>query len=240
MNTRNQRSKASGQNRATRCFALFALVGSSFALHASDFASLRDDRAAVERVYYNHRLGEKPPFEQVLPPATLENLVRLDLRKDAVLQKTYRVEVTPALLAAKTNGADSEKLLTLLKFSHSSSTTETTWQLGPRPAETNAPDDDEIQIKRRFGPSAQLLSAPRAAAGQERKSYFADLPGELQNVLRVQLRQTGSVSAVIEMPGGFLLYVAKGRTADELSVAILSIPKRSYEQWLNEANENKL
>lgn len=45
--------------------------------------------------------------------------------------------------------------------------------------------------------------------GKETKFYFADLPGELQKVLRVQLRQPGDVSAVIETPGGFLLYVAK-------------------------------
>ena len=46
---------------------LFLALG-SMAL-ASDFQTLRDDRAAIERVYYNHRLGEKPPIEQVLPPA---------------------------------------------------------------------------------------------------------------------------------------------------------------------------
>jgi hypothetical protein len=68
---------------------------------ADDFASLRADRAAIEQVYYNHRLGEKTPFEQVLPPATLENLVRQDLRKEAALKKTYGLGVTPALLDAE-------------------------------------------------------------------------------------------------------------------------------------------
>ena len=65
---------------------------------ADDFASLRADRTAIERIYYNHRLGEKPPFEQVLPPATLENLIRLDLRKESALKKTYGVEITHTLL----------------------------------------------------------------------------------------------------------------------------------------------
>ena len=63
---------------------------------------------------------------------------------------------------------------------------------------------------------------------------FADLPGELQNVLRAQLRQAGDVSAVIETPGGFLLCVAKEKTAAALSVAMLSLPKRSYEAWLDQ------
>ena len=94
-------------------------------------------------------------------------------------------------------------------------------------------------MQKRFGPNAQILSSPHAG-GKDQKFYFEDLPGELQNVLRVQLRQPGAVSAVIETPGGFLLYVAKAKTDAMLSIAILSIPKRSYEQWLEEPNENKL
>jgi len=63
------------------------------------------------------------------------------------------------------------------------------------------------------------------------------LPDELQRVLRVQLRRPGDVSAVIETPGGFLLYVAKEETDTALSVACLSLPKRSYEQWLSAQTE---
>jgi len=102
-----------------------------------------------------------------------------------------------------------------------------------RPAETNAPAADELEIKQRFGPNAQLISPPRGAE-RDRKQYFEDLPSELQRVLRVQLRQPGDVSAVIETPGGFLLYVAKEKTDTALTVACLSLPKRSYEQWLSE------
>jgi hypothetical protein len=319
------------------------LLGSGLVVLAADLASLRADRAAIERVYYNHRLGEKPPFEQVLPPATLENLVRQDLRKETALKGAYRVEITPAMLDAEvqrinnttrapeilaeikaalgndatrfaramakpilverllretfdnddalhasqrhemervrtrlTNAAAAfrssqgnealtekseirnpkseidqslltsaptnelvAKLLALLKHVHSNEVSETIWQLGARPAETNAPTADEIEIKKRFGANAQILSSPHAAAGKEREFYFEDLPQELQQVLRVQLRQPGDVSAVIEMPGGFLLYLAKEKTATTLSVATLSLPKRSYEQWLNEQNESK-
>jgi hypothetical protein len=83
-----------------------------------------------------------------------------------------------------------------------------------------------------------MLSSPHAD-GKGAKSYFEDLPGELQNVLRVQLRQPGDVSAAIEMPGAFLLYVAKEKTDAVLSAATLSLPKRSYEQWLEEQSEKK-
>ncbi|MHB8520432.1 MAG: hypothetical protein ACYDH9_06710 [Limisphaerales bacterium] len=310
---------------------------------ADDFASLCADRTAVESVYYRHRLGEKPPFEQVLPPATLEKLVRQDLRKEAALKQVYGLEVTPAMLDAEvlrintttrapemlaeiktalghdparfanvfakpilverllrenfdnddplharqrremervrarlTNAAAAFRrsradeaqipssqpsalnsqpinqsllpsaatndlaatLLTLLRQTHANEVSETTWQLGPHPVETNAPAADEIEIKKRFGPNAQILSSP-PRGGAEPKFYFEELPPELQKVLRVQLRQPGDVSAVIEMPGGFLLYLAKEKSTATLRVATLSLPKRSYEQWLNEPHESK-
>lgn len=332
MNARSQtsevRSQRPGFNRAVRWFGLLALLSSGFAALAADLASLHADRAAIERVYYNHRLGEKPPFEQVLPLATLENLVRQDLRKETALKRAYGMEVTPAMLESEvqrintttrapemlteikaamgndpdrfalamakpilverllrerfdnddalhasrrrqmervrtqlTNAAAAvrssrgntavtgqasaatnevvAKLLVLLQQVHSNEVTETTWQLGARLAETAAPQADEIEITKRFGSNAQILSSTHAGDGKERKFYFHDLPGELQNVLRVQLRQPGDVSAVIEMPGGFLLYLAKEKTSETLSVATLSISKRSYEQWLNEPNESK-
>ena len=43
---------------------------------------------------------------------------------------------------------------------------------------------------------------------KNQKFYFNELPGELQKVLPVQLRQAGDVSAVNEMPGVFRLYLA--------------------------------
>ena len=48
------------------------------------------------------------------------------------------------------------------------------------------------------------------------------------------LKTLRDVSAVIETPGGFLLYVAREKTDTALNVACLSLPKRSYEQWLYE------
>ena len=304
---------------------LFLLVG-CVAAQADDLAALVRDRAAIERVYYNHRLGQKPPFEQATPPALIERLVKDDLRKETALRKVYGVAITPALLAAEVErintttrapemlaeikvalGNDPAKfaqtfakpflverllrdkfdndealhaplrreaetlrgqllearaansntrnpkaerrspqsavvtsnLLAILKACRAGQLTETTWQLGPRPAETNAPAAEELDIKQRFGPNAQLLSSPHGAE-RDRKQYFEDLPSELQQVLRLQIRQPGDFSAVIEAPGGFLLFVAKETTDTALTVACLSLPKRSYEQWLSEqAGETK-
>ncbi len=301
----------------------------SAAARGDEVAALMRDWAAIERVYYSHRLGQKPPFEETLPPGTLENLVRLDLKKEAVLRKTYGVTITPALLEAEVQRINTttrapevlaeikaalgndpvkfanlfakpflverelrerfdnddalhasqrqeteavrEKLLAqdpnprgraspraqtspedrargdarppdrvaglvaLLRAGHSNAVSEITWQLGRRPAETNAPAPDELEIKQRFGPDAQILSSPRGGE-KGRKFYFEDLPPALQDVLRAQLRQPGNVSAVIETPGGFLLYVCTARTSGTLTGAVFSLPKRSYEKWLPERN----
>src|ERR1039457_5045130 len=79
---------------------IFLLVG-CVAAPADDLAALVRDRAAIERVYYNHRLGQKPPFEQATPPTLIERLVREDLRKESALRKVYGVAITPALLEAE-------------------------------------------------------------------------------------------------------------------------------------------
>lgn len=77
------------------------------------------------------------------------------------------------------------------------------------------------------------MSSPHSPE-TERRFYFEDLPTNLQRVLRVQLRAAGDVSAVIETPDGFLLYVCREKTTEILSVATLSLPKRGYEEWLRE------
>jgi hypothetical protein len=276
-------------------------------VHAAQNPSLVVDRTAVERVYYAHRLGTKPPFEQLLPASSIEQLVRQDLHKQAVLQRVYRLEATPALveaeaqrihrttrapevlaeleaaldndpnrfartvarpivvdrllrerfdnddnlhasqrqqaeaarkelLAAKKGGAGCEQLLARLREGYSNALTQTTWQLTSRPAETTGAErSGQVEVNLRFGPDARVLSPPHTEL--KRKVYLEELPGELQQVLRVQLGHAGDVSAVIETSAGFLLYLATEKTDKELSVATLAFPKRSYEQWIAEQSE---
>ena len=278
-----------------------------FAARAADFATLCGDRAAIERIYYEHRLGTKPPFDEAMPPSLVEKLIRDDLHKEAVLKKVYGIEITQAMLAAevqrinattrapdvldelkaalgndtnrfaqtvarpivverilrdkfenddvlhasqrdqaesirtelltaKTNVAGPDQLLTLFKRLGSHQVAETTWQLGISPEERQIDSRALVEAQKQFGTNAQVLSTPHEEAG-EPKFYFDDLPPELQQVLRAQLRQPGDVSAVIETPGGFLLYLCKEKTATTLSVATLSIPKRSFERWLAEQDQ---
>jgi hypothetical protein len=127
---------------------------------------------------------------------------------------------------------------------------EVTWQLGPRPADqksevrvqgsgtaapttpTQATAKSSAYTNEATAQIAQALSPPDKAAPGKEKLYFEDLDPELRNVLQVQLQKPGDVSAVIEMPGGFLVFLTKERKADTLTAASLTIPKRSYEEWL--------
>lgn len=120
-----------------------------------------------------------------------------------------------------------------------------TWQLAPRPADdkpapaaaaattpTEGKASSSAYSVEATAQLAQTLVAPdRAEPGQE-KFYFEDLDPELQKVLRVQLQKPGDVSAVIEMPGVFLVFMAREITAETLAASSLSIPKRGYEEWL--------
>jgi len=269
---------------------------------AEEVSPIVRDRAAIERVYYNHRTWTRPPFEDLLPNATLEQLVRQDLKKEAWLKQRYGTTIShelldaevqrinsttrapevlaeikaalggdpekfadvfarpilverllherfeadsalhaaarrqceaarAALLAARSNGADAAQLLALLKGLDSNAVTQTTWQLTARPVEPRAPAADEAEIRKRFGPDAKIISSPNGAV-PDRKDYFEDLPVALQKVIHAQLRQSGDISAVIETPRGFLLYLARTKTETALAVACLTLPKRSYEAWL--------
>jgi hypothetical protein len=292
---------------------LLALCGLAFGV---DLASLTDDRAAIEHIYYDHRTGTKPPFEQVMPPPQLDKLVRLDLKKEAVLEHVYGVRVTPAMvegevqrinattrapdvlaeikaalgndparfaralaeptLVARTLRArfdmdpqlhapqrhevdaararllarkdgDFAGRLTALKETGGKDvevTDAVTWQLTPRPPDNAPPPPTATTpttVKATSGlytveataQVAQVLSSPTSSDELKHPQfYFEDLPVDLQNVLRAQLQKPASVSAVIEAPSVFQLYLAKSRDTQQITAAVLTIHKRSYDGWL--------
>jgi hypothetical protein len=148
----------------------------------------------------------------IAKPIVVDRILRDKFDNDDTLHAAQRHQaetVRTNLLAAKQNQPESDKLVALFKHLGSNQVAETTWQLGKPPDEK--PESDV-----------------------KPKLYFDYLPPELQQVLRVQLRQPGDISAVIETPAGFQLYLCETNTAITLSAATLTIPKRSYEQWLAE------
>ena len=286
---------------------------------ATDLEDLVADRTAVERVYHHHRLGAKPPFEQALPAAEIERLVKADRQKETTLATVYHVEITNPLVESEVKHIDTEtrapnllaeikaaldndparfaravakpivvdhelrsrfenderlhvlqreqaetvrrKLLAAprrigswpaiqqtLKEPKVGTVIEVTWQFGARPVATStpsAPVASPMLVRARSvkysveatAQIAQALAPPNPTNEIGRSLYFEDLSDQLKSVLRVQLQNPGDISAVIETPTGFLLLVAKEKTAATLSAAALSIPKRSFEQWLAEQSQ---
>lgn len=270
---------------------------------AGTISELAADRLLIERVYYNHRLGEKPPFESLLSREAAEALVRGDLRKEAVLRRVYGCEIgadavssevsridrstrapevlaelrealaadparfaravarpivverelrrrfeddakihadqrarstrtREAVLAARPGGVGSQ--LAVLRGAGPEEWTETTWQLGSRTAGANIGAPRDLPAAREPpGTNAQILPTPDGPG--DRRLYFADLPAPLQTVLNVQLRQASDVSAVIETPGDFRIYLAEARSAQAIKVAVGVFRKRGYEDWVIEA-----
>jgi len=275
------------------------------------------DRTAVERIYYEHRLGQKPPFEQASPPALIEKLVREDLRKESALRKAYGVEISAALLDAEVRriqtstrapemlaaiqtalgndpakfashfakpflvesllrahfdnddaihapqrhiaeavrkqlldlnaGGFDSRLAALKGCRHGAVQEHVAWELTPRPADDTADSQDappgptqnkassSIYSIEATAQVAQTLASPEKDHGKvERKQYFEDLPIQLQSLLRVQLQQPGDVSAVVETPMAFQIYLVKDRTSSQLRVAVFTLRKRSYEEWLEQ------
>jgi len=121
---------------------------------------------------------------------------------------------------------------------------EITWQLTARPPEhkpaapaspppaTGAKTSSKSYSNEATARLSQTISSPDRTAPEIEKLYFEDLDPELQKVLRIQLQKPGDVSAVIETPGGFLLFLTREKSPENLTVASLSIPRRSYEAWL--------
>ena len=266
---------------------------------ADEFAARCADRAAIERVYHAHRLGTKQPIEQAMPQALIEQVVRQDLRKEAVLRKVYGMEITPAMVAAEVERintttrapevlaeikhaladdaarfaatmarpilverelrqrfdnddklhvaqrreADAARASLLAKIPVPNMH-EVTWQLTARPADdkpapsaapatpTQAKAKSSAYTNEATAQVAQSLTPPEKAAPGKEKHYFEDLEPVLQKVLRIQLQKPGAVSAVVGTPGGFLVFLTKEKSAETLSAASITIPKRSCEEWL--------
>ena len=274
---------------------LFQFLLSLAVSHGEDLA----DRAAIERVYHAHRTGTKQTFEEAMPRALLEQIVRQDQRKETTLRKVYGLEISPAMIATEVErintttrapevlaeikhalGDDASRFATamarpiiverelrrrfdnddklhaaqrqdadtarasLLDKKPVANMHEVTWQLTPRPAAdkpapaaastnpTEARSTSKAYTNEATAQVAQPLIPPDKTAPGKEKLYFKDLDPELQKVLRAQLQKPGDVSAVIEMPGGFLVFLAKEKNSDTLTVSSLTIPKRSYEEWL--------
>lgn len=186
--------------------------------------------------------------DSFVKPLIVERILRAKFETDDSLHAAHRRRAESArirAIAAKQHGLDAQ-IATLKKTGNDSEVRERLeWQLGARPQKdplsppatppeaTPAEASAGIYHNKATARVSQALPPPEATdAGLNREFYFEDLPPDLQNVLAVQLRQPGDVSALIEGPRAFQVFIARSRTATSLEVALLTLPKRGFEEWL--------
>jgi hypothetical protein len=203
-------------------------------------------------------LGDDPTrfALSVAKPLVLERELRGRFENDDRVHAPQRLaaeEVRRQLMTARNAGAGPPELLEVLRHSKAGQVTETDWRLkshrgatenldpGRPTAEISPRTPDESRASGglySIDGTAEVLAPPPALKDSSRQpASFSDLPGELQSVLHAQLRATGDVSAVIEMPTQFLLFLAKERSAGILKAVTLSVAKQGFDQWLANQRE---
>ena len=194
-------------------------------------AALGDDRDLFARAFAR--------------PILVERELRKRFTNDNARHSGQRAKVTAlrqALLEITGDGAlEARRSLLEKSGAEAGIVDDITWQLGPRPkmeAGTTAapgalppePDPDGTEAKRLASPHRSGQSR-----SEETEYYLEDLHPELRKVLSAQLHEPGSVSAVIELPQSFLLYLATERSEHHLSALAVSVPKSDYTQWVKHA-----
>jgi hypothetical protein len=194
-------------------------------------------------------------------PIVVERSLRARFENDDKLHASQRrssEQAREAGLAAAKDGVEAQ--IAALRANKAGSFNEVTWQLqgnaergtarpeaidphlsrtppSRRNAENSAPPPQTKAVAKSGAYSIEAtaqIAQPLTPFSEERdrKFYFEDLDPELQKVLNAQLQKAGDVSAVIETPAAFLVFIAKEKAATALNACSLSISKRSYEEWL--------
>ncbi len=161
-------------------------------------------------------LGRDPArfARSFVQPILVERELRTRFENDDSLHSTQRraaEELRQRLLAARSGASGITNQLRLLREGAPGTVLDHRWRLESSASAEIAPDT--------------------ASSARD----FSDLPEELQRVLRAQLRQSGDVSAVIETPSAFLIFLAKTKSEAVLETASVSWPKRDFEEWLADA-----
>lgn len=185
--------------------------------------------------------------ETVAKPLVVERVLRERFDGDDALHapERRRAEAARARLLDGSDGGFAAGLAALKAGGDGDLQQSMQWELGAHPASPmrTAPlsipsraaaasgayrNEATVQVAQVYSPT-EAEPAP-----DEPKFYFDELPTDLQRVLLAQLRQSGDVSALIETAGAFQVYLARERTEQRLAVAIFTVHKRSYEDWLAE------
>ena len=178
-------------------------------------------------------------------PIVVERLLHDKFDNDEALHAPRRkvAEEARALALAEPKRDPAARLAILQAAPEGEAKPEVTWSLLEKPAEKPAsvPMVAPTPVESKSGAYTNQATArvapdgaPPAENRPEHRLYITDLPPDLRKVLLVQLVRPGDVSAVIDGPGAFQVFLARERTAQALTASVLSIRKQTYEAWLND------
>lgn len=180
-------------------FAMLCSAWPCLAAGEPPLAELCADRAAIERVYHEHRTGEKPPFEMALPASAIEELVRRDLHEERVLREVYGVVIAPEAVRAEVARIKATtrapEMLAEIKAA-----------LGKDPARLARslarPVVVERELRQRFQNDAELHAKPRAEAEATRARLLAreTVPGLRETTWSLRPPTAGSDAPVSQSP----------------------------------------
>ena len=142
-----------------------------FLAHSSEITPAKiADRTAIEKVYYDNRLGSKPPIEEVLTPDKIVRILQSERKKGTILRQRYNVEVTESALEDEIRRINltTRAPQTLKQLKAALDNDET------RFAETVArPDVVDRWLRGRFANDPVIHLAQRALAEKARKRLLA-------------------------------------------------------------------
>jgi hypothetical protein len=141
--------------------ACVVLLGAAVMRAGAPVDALCADRTAIERVYHEHRTGEKPPFEKAMPADVIESLVRRDLHKQRVLLEVYGVSITPQMIAAELARIEATTRAPEMLAEIKTALGHDAARLGTSLAR---PGIVERELRRRFENDVKLHAKPRAEA----------------------------------------------------------------------------
>lgn len=199
----------------------------------------------------------------IVQPILVERVLRERFDQQTSLQDSQRKhasKIRDQLRAARSRGATVEQLLQSLTETTNVSTHTATWSFTSsrdtllqeeqwseysirgavilKGIETNAPGNAPASIA---GESSSPAGNDRSSdpgsylhGRGEMASEFNELPVELRNVLDTQIRGPGDISAVVEFGNLFRVFVGLRRDQLSLSVVVLTVRKRDFEEWVRE------
>lgn len=173
----------------------------------------RETRAPQILAELKAALGNDPDRfgRAVIKPLLVDRALRewFENNPQLHLEQRSKLEALRATLLERRHGQEGVSAqLRAMREAVTTSPTETTWRL---PATTTSDDQPGKQPGTRS---------------------FTELHMELRTVLETQLRGPGDVSALIETPSDFLLFLARERTDSTLTTASVSVQKRTFDDWL--------